>query len=565
MSAINPSSRINPLLLKGFRARVRLKHMLSWGVITVAVTAFISLMTYLTMTEREMSTREDAAMAVLPGVIVIQAIVLMMFGTGAVASGVASEREDGLLDYVRMTPMSPTSKILGYLFGLPVREYILFALTVPFVVIAVIISGFSVLTLLHFYAVFFTSVWIYHLTGMVAGMISQKPRLASMMSMGLVAVLYFVLPNLSRIGITFFEFLTIRPTFFGLLQQEMPESMRGTAEASGIDSFRDVPFFSGLVHPTLYTLLVQGFMLAVMFSVVHRRWRDQASHIFSKVGALLVFSGVLAFLVGSVWAIVVSDDAYRQVFAQFGGVGGNRSPESIEWLLFTSLMIVGGTLLLLMNCTTPTRHTAVEGWRRARKIGRKRISLNADGASSLPLTLVMIALTLGVGGLLLWIVSQEHQYFSGPPSALSVGVLGISIVGVGLFAQGVRERMGVLVFGVGLFLLWVIPFFAMMIMLAAFEAHVPGAYVGLPCPPVILFLATGQMLETTTPLDGVNPSYLLLPELAENAGAITLTGAVGYAVAAGVAQAVRWVRWRSIRSDIEAPGAQPLAPGPSLD
>ena len=557
MSVITNSSKINPLLLKGFRARVRLKHMLSWGVVTVALTAFVALMTYLTMTEQELASREEAAMAVLPGVIVIQAIVLMMFGTGAVASGVASEREDGLLDYVRMTPMSPTSKIFGYLFGLPVREYILFALTLPFIVIAVLISGFSVLTLLHFYAVFFTSVWIYHLTGMVAGMISQKPRLASMMSMGMVAVLYFVLPNLSRVGITFFEFLTIRPTFFGLLQQEMPSSLQGTAEASGIDSFRDVPFYSGLIHPTLYTLLVQGFMLAVMFSVVHRRWRDQACHVFSKAGALLVFAGVLVFLVGSVWAIVVSDDAYRQVFGSFGGgIGGSRSPESIELLLSIALMIVGGTFVLLVSTTTPSRHTAVEGWRRALKNGRSRIGLNADGASSLPLTLVMIVLTLSVGGLVLWLVGREHQYYSGPPSTASLLVLALSIVGIALFVQGVRERMGFLVFGVGLFLVWVLPFFAMMIMYAAFEAFVAGSYVGLPCPPVLLVFALGQMLETTAPLAGADPDYLP-SELVDSAGAITLVGAVGYMVAAGIAQGARAVHWRSVRSGLVTPVASP--------
>ena len=217
-------------------------------------------------------------------------------------------------------------------------------------------------------------------------------------------------------------------------------------------------------------------------------------------------------------------------------------------LLFSSVMIVGGTVLYGVDWATPNRHGEVEGGGRARKIGRTRISANADGASSLPITLVMIAMTLGAGGLLLWLVSREHQYFSEAPSALSLGVLGISVIGVGLFAQGVRERMGVLVFGVGLFLLWVIPFFAMLIMLAAFEAHVPGAYVGLPCPPVILFLAIGQMLETTTPLDGVEPNFLILPELAEQAGAITLTGAAGYGVAAVVAQAIRAVYWRSVRA-----------------
>lgn len=550
MSAITDSSRINPLLLKGLRSRVRLKHLLSWGIVTVTITAFVALLTYMTMTEQELASREDAAMAVIPGIIVIQAIVLMMFGTGAVAAGVSSEREDGLLDYVRMTPMSPTSKIIGYLFGLPAREYILFALTLPFLVVAVIISGFSVLTLLHFYAVFFTSVWIYHLTGMVAGVVSKKPRLASMMSMGLVAVLYFALPNLSRVGITFFEFLTIRPVFIGLLEQEMPERMRSRAEATGIDSFRDVPLYWGMVHPTLYTLLVQGFMLAVMFSVVHRRWRDQAAHVFSKVGGLLAFVGVLAFLLGSVSAIVVNDEAYEQIFGAFGGaIGDGRSPESIELLLILSLMIVGGTYLLLISCVTPSRHTAVEGRRRAIKLGRSSVGLNADGASSLPLAIVMTLITLGAGGFIMWLVGREQQYYLEGPSAASVAVLVVSIVGIALFIQGARERTGHLVFGIAMFLIWMIPFFAMTIMMSAFDAYVPGCFVGLPCPPLLLGLSIGQMLETTTPFAGSSPDYLPGP-IVDSAGLITLTGAVGYAVAAAVVQVARNAHWRSIRAGI---------------
>ncbi len=548
MSTMMTIPRINPLLLKGLRARVRLKHALSWGVVTLTVTAFVALMTYMTMTEQELASPQDAAKSVLLGIVIIQAIVLMMFGTGAVASGVASEREEGLLDYVRMTPMSPTSKILGYLFGLPAREYMLFALTMPFVVVAAIIGEFSVLTLLHFYAVFFTSVWVYHMTGMVAGVISHKPRLASMMSMGLVVVLYFALPNLSLVGITFFEFLTIRPTLFGLLWQELPESMRGPAAASGIDSFRDVPFFSGMAHPTLYTLLVQGFMLAVMFSVVHRRWRDQASHTFSKAGALATFAGVLVFLLGSVWAIVVNDEAYRQVFgAMSGGMGGGRNPETVELLLIIAVMIVGATFLLLVSSTTPSRHTAVEGWRRARKLGRSRIGLNADGASSLPLTLAMVLLTLGGGALVLWLVGRQGEYYARGPSAGSMLVMAFGIVGIALFVQGMRERLGFLVFGVAAFLFWMIPFFAMMIMMAAFDAYVAGAYVGLACPPVLLVFSIGQMLETTTPLAGPAPDYLP-PSLASSAGAITLVGAIGYAIAGALAQVARAANWRSVRS-----------------
>lgn len=107
----------NPITVKGARARLRMKHIISWGVITLSVTAFVCLLAYLTGTERNIVDRATAARAMMVPIIVIQGILLMLVGTGAVASTLAREREGRLLDYHRMTPMSPVSKILGFLFG----------------------------------------------------------------------------------------------------------------------------------------------------------------------------------------------------------------------------------------------------------------------------------------------------------------------------------------------------------------------------------------------------------------------------------------------------------------
>ena len=73
----------------------------------------------------------------------VQGVILMFMGTGAVASGIANERDSGVLDYQRITPMGPMRKIVGYLFGLPVREYFLFALTLPFVAYGTVRGGIA--------------------------------------------------------------------------------------------------------------------------------------------------------------------------------------------------------------------------------------------------------------------------------------------------------------------------------------------------------------------------------------------------------------------------------------
>ena len=64
-------------------------------------------------------------------------------GTGSVAGGISREAADGMVDYQRLTPMTPLSKIMGYLFGLPVREYVLFATTLPFTIYCIVVGNIS--------------------------------------------------------------------------------------------------------------------------------------------------------------------------------------------------------------------------------------------------------------------------------------------------------------------------------------------------------------------------------------------------------------------------------------
>ena len=84
-------------------------------------------------------------------------------------------KETGLLDYQRMTPMSPFSKIGGYLFGLPAREYFMFFLTIPFLIHCVIVGKLPWLNIVHLYSVFFCSVLFYHLTAHVIGLVVPPP------------------------------------------------------------------------------------------------------------------------------------------------------------------------------------------------------------------------------------------------------------------------------------------------------------------------------------------------------------------------------------------------------
>ncbi|MFT5424940.1 MAG: hypothetical protein ACI89L_002743 [Phycisphaerales bacterium] len=560
VSMMNVLTDPNPLFMKSFRSRMRGVHLMSWGVVTLTVTTFVSLLIFFIQTKQLDVEPRDAAKAVIPAVLIIQAVLLMMVGTGAVAHGIAEERDEGLVAYQRMTPMSPTAKILGYLFGLPAREYALVALTMPFVIVATVYSGFSVLTLLHFYMVFFVSAWVYHMTGLMAGMVWPKPRLAVFLSMGMVLVLYFALPNLSRLGITFFEHLTIRPTLFGMVWNELPASMRPRAEMSGIDGFRPIPWFGGSMHQTVYTMLVQGFVLAVMFSVIHRKWRRENSHLFSKVGGLVVFGGVVVFMLSSLWAMIAQDEVYQSVFG--GSIEPNqfvemddgrvfwtssnppaavveRQPEMLLVLLMVPMALLGALYLLMTTWITSGRNTAIEGWRRARKHGTKRLGWNSDAASSLPACAGMIAMVVVAGASMIMMASKQQAFYAVGPTWDGALLAIVAMVGAGLFVQAMCERLSGRVFGVAMFLLWMIPFFASIIMEAAFEMYEVGLLVAMPCPPVMMLSSVSIMMDTTTAAPGVETQFVLPGGEYPNFAQITRIGVYGYLVTGVLAQVWR--------------------------
>ena len=58
----------NPIRVKCSRARLRAKHIMSWGVVTMTITGFICLMIYVTTTERAgLTPREIDGIMPFPG------------------------------------------------------------------------------------------------------------------------------------------------------------------------------------------------------------------------------------------------------------------------------------------------------------------------------------------------------------------------------------------------------------------------------------------------------------------------------------------------------------------
>ena len=531
----------NPIVIQHARARLRLLPTLSWSLIVLTCVAFIFVLTYYSLTERGAVDPVEAAKAALLPLIVVQGVLMMGLGTSAVATGIARERDQRLLDYHRMSPMTPAAKITGYLFGLPAREYLLFGLTLPFVGYAVLRGGVEVSKVLHFYVVFFSSVWLYHMTGLMAGMVSRKAWQSSFISLGLVAGLYLVLPLFARLGLSFFDFLTVRPTFYGMVAQELQQGGHGTwaqQRLGLISQYQRVPFFGLRLNPTAFSLAVQGFAIAVMYHVVRRKWIDAGWHPFSRRFALLFVAGLMTLLTGSLWPLVADEDAHAQLMERLYSSG---SAGVFTLLVGVFAVVCTLTLLLTVSLITANRHTTRRGLRRAWKRGMARPRWDWDAASSWPATAAMLAMVAAASAIVVWAVRSGGIYRVPETVWPWLAAMGGLLLAVVIAYQGAYERFGQRAVILSLFVVWVVPVMIMIVLLVAFEDLWRTAMtLGGLCPAVAGAFCLAAVLDSLTGHVGHTADLVLSSQAAEDHAHFVIYLSLSiYAVLAVVMQVLR--------------------------
>ena len=501
----------NPILVACARARLRPRMVLGWAVVSLVFTAFVFLVVYFPLRYRTQGvSAEDALKATLPSLIIVQGVLLMLLGTTSVSAGIAQERESGNIAYQRMTPMTPTAKIIGYLFGLAAREYVLFALTLPFVAYVVVVGGVGIVSLLHFYAVFFTSVWMYHLVGLLAGMVASKPRNAIMLSSRMVFALYFVLPQFASLGFAFLEYLTVRPTFYRIVLDELRSSVAPTLRWEDIEGLvqhytRPVAFFHWRVHPTLFTLALEGFLGVSLFIAIARRWAQDTHHVFSKLYALIIYAALQTLMVGSLWPYLSGRLHFDRTVM---GIMENEAPDAALMLLmfmFMGLSLVSA--LLLLHIITPERNTFIRGLRRARKMALRRVPLTSDAASSLIYAVAMIAMTVASYVALMEVAAGAGLFFRVQPTTAQTFGPPVLFAAIVLCVYAGRELFSDRGFFLLLFVLWGVPILAATVLLAARNLPIEASYVALPSPIASLLFAVVNMFDDARVLLGRFPDW----------------------------------------------------------
>lgn len=487
----------NPIIRRYIRSRLRLRKSLGWILAIFIVSTFTFFMIYLTSVNRELASARDAARGVLLPMFMIQGIVMMLMGTGSVASGLVQDKIAGTIDYQRLTPMSPLAKIVGYLFGLPIREYVLFLITVPYTLFGLIVGKIPFDVFVPVYIIFFTSVILYHMTGMAAGMIAKRWRFTARLTQGLVILLYLILPQFSHLGLYGFQYLTVRPVLAAELFPMIPPQYLGGMDPTW-QGLQTVPFFAWNFSSFWFSFVLQGLLILTLGTMSYRKWRDQNQHALSKGFGIGIFVLIAVMILGNLWPILTRATAVDLPI--FGGVGTDHIDEGVAVvlpLIMSYALLFAG--MWILQLVTPSHHEVLRGWRRVVKFGEHRLGWWRNESPSGLVLLVLIAVSfMAVGTELILLV--QHGFLSEDavslvdrlcmPLALAVALLSFYAA---LISLENRRIFIVLLLG------WGLPALVAIFIGAAFSSYNAAIYVSSLSP---LFLITyGALFLQTTEIN----------------------------------------------------------------
>ena len=437
-------------------------------------------------------------MALLP-LLAIQALILFLIGTGQVAGGMTSERDDGMVDYQRLAPMTPLTKTLGYLIGLPVREWVMFLSTLPFMGLAlwrgeVPFSAWGPVAL-----IFFTSVILYHLTGLVAGTVFKNRRWAFLICMAMIFLLYFLVPQGSRFGLPFLRYITMWPAMLESVHILPPSLARNLREVAAHAEGAGVNFFDWNFSDVAFTLIVQGSFILTMLVMVWRKWRQADSHLLSKGWALLVFGWLCILPLGNAIPGIADGSIFpaRNLRAMLNGTPTTpQLPDAFLICGFYGLMMLL-FLIIVVLLLTPVRDMQTRGLRRAAKLGRRSAPLLSDEYSAFGM---VVLLTLCGAASWTWFTRSAlgSDWFHADPGMMAfvvfLGVLAPVTLGLHalLESRGGKWPFLAVVF-VGL-----VPVLASLVVAAAsHRSPAPAALTAGASPGTLTFYAVNQVMPET--------------------------------------------------------------------
>ncbi len=460
----------NPIVRRFRRSQMRPVRLGAAIVITLVIAGFITTMAYLPLKYRVGFTEADAGRAPFLPLLIFQAIILGIFGTAAIGGGILRESEEGMIEYQRLTPLSPLSKVLGYLFGLPIRQYVAFGVAACFSAFSIIVGEIPFRAWGSVYLVLFTSTILYHLMALITGLIIKSRWRAGLIALGLVLVSHFFLPRLGEVGFPMFSHLSVIPVVGAHLTDLLP-AMRGSY-AGWWQQFlvSEVPFWNLRISHVTFALLVQGSLIVTFILMLVRRWRDEDAHLLGKAYAVGWLLWLQIILLGGVLPLV---DRGRVFVGMLGAATElsrefSRLPGPIEARILAVIFGVISLLILLpvISCMTPREPTQMVAFRQRKKFGWRRIPWLADGATAAPFAWLAAMITGTAWAVFVERLSTSAAYgLNGFPMAGWGMFIGLALVMGAIFhfiLEGYSRRMAWMT----LFLAGLVPLFTSLVLVS---------------------------------------------------------------------------------------------------
>jgi hypothetical protein len=494
----HPAWRIwdNPIFRRYCRSRLRPRGLAVSLLVTVMFAGFIVALTH-SIGARGHVTEVDAARPAVIALLFLQGFILFVLGTAQVAGGMTAERDEGVIDYQRLTPMSPLAKTLGYLIGLPVREHVMFLATLPFTAWSLWRGQVEWQVWLPLYAITLSSTLLYHFTGLLTGTVARNRRWAFLVSIGLVFSLYTVIPQMANFGLVFFKYLTVTPVFRESLPGLLPVDA-GALVRAGQTLAPTVKFFGLDFSEAVFTAFSQGGLILTFVVMLCRKWRSVAAHLLEKTWAAGFFIWIQILLLGNALPLIDPGDLFpSRGFSRMVRIMPDWQPKPEEAVLMTGIygLVTLGLLFVLTGIITPTRDEQLRGWRRARKLGMASLPATSDAASSTGYTMVM-ALAGAAGWFWFTRALVGSRWFPGQELPLSVfGFFAVVLLACGSMFQALLEKSGGRALGLAAILVGVAPVMAGMVLGVISDRLIPAAvWLTGTSPASMPFYAAGSLL-----------------------------------------------------------------------
>jgi hypothetical protein len=480
----------NPVLIKHVRSRLRRRHLLPSLVVVLILGLCILYGGHVLG-----GFNNGGAFGTL---LALQGIVLAIMGATQVSASVGGARESGILDFHRVTPQPPWTTTLGFFLGAPIREYMLFAATLPVALACVALGTPGVGGFLQLTVLLVVSAWLLHALAMLNALVLKNPRSASRGAVVLV--------------------LLIAIASSGLIVR-LDEVLADVGEAPTLSFF-------GVALPWLVVvLLYQVAALTFLLIATTRKMASERAHALSKPQAVACMAVVTVLVLGGLWDV----------------------PDLGASVLFVVYLLVPVAIVLTLT-VTPSMGEFTKGLRRAEKRGRTHPRPWDDLALNRPVLAVLCGIVL-VGSTIAWDAIEGRAQATGGPGAVSyslaiaVGVLVVAYFGLAWqFFRLWAGKRALALFGLFLFLAWVVP-----VVLGAIAAAAGGSQ------------GAGEILLALSPLAGIALTAGVAdtaPDMAVRAAALVPALALAFLFNNLVTIAYR----RAKRAVHRAPRAEPPVP-----